>query len=62
MVISIPTKLGNHLQSTVLLQHHNCFIEILNEENVSESKVSLVYGQMNESPGARIRVGLLTAL
>lgn len=34
---------------------------VINEQNISESKVALVYGQMNEPPGARMRVGL-TAL
>jgi len=34
---------------------------VINEENLPESKVALVYGQMNEPPGARMRVGL-TAL
>ncbi len=34
---------------------------VINEKNLSESKVALVYGQMNEPPGARMRVGL-TAL
>ena len=34
---------------------------VINENNLSESKVALVYGQMNEPPGARMRVGL-TAL
>ncbi len=32
--------------------------KVINEENISESKVALVYGQMNEPPGARMRVGL----
>lgn len=31
---------------------------VINEKNLSESKVALVYGQMNEPPGARMRVGL----
>ncbi|MDJ1183974.1 F0F1 ATP synthase subunit beta [Roseofilum casamattae] len=31
---------------------------VINENNLSESKVALVYGQMNEPPGARMRVGL----
>jgi F-type H+-transporting ATPase subunit beta len=35
--------------------------KVIVEENISESKVALVYGQMNEPPGARMRVGL-TAL
>ena len=34
---------------------------VINDKNLSESKVALVYGQMNEPPGARMRVGL-TAL
>src|SRR5690606_16449650 len=34
---------------------------VINEGNLAESKVALVYGQMNEPPGARMRVGL-TAL
>jgi F-type H+-transporting ATPase subunit beta len=34
---------------------------VINEEKLEESKVALVYGQMNEPPGARMRVGL-TAL
>ncbi|KAL2929391.1 ATP synthase subunit beta chloroplastic [Bienertia sinuspersici] len=34
---------------------------VINEQNILESKVALVYGQMNEPPGARMRVGL-TAL
>ncbi|CAA7053179.1 unnamed protein product [Microthlaspi erraticum] len=34
---------------------------VINEQNLAESKVALVYGQMNEPPGARMRVGL-TAL
>jgi F-type H+-transporting ATPase subunit beta len=34
---------------------------VINKSNFAESKVALVYGQMNEPPGARMRVGL-TAL
>ena len=34
---------------------------VINAKNFPESKVALVYGQMNEPPGARMRVGL-TAL
>jgi F-type H+/Na+-transporting ATPase subunit beta len=46
------TREGNDL--------YNEFIEsgVINIENISESKVALVYGQMNEPPGARMRVGL----
>ena len=35
--------------------------KVINENNLTDSKVALVYGQMNEPPGARMRVGL-TAL
>ena len=31
---------------------------VINKDNLSESKIALVYGQMNEPPGARMRVGL----
>ncbi len=35
--------------------------KVIDKENLRNSKVALVYGQMNEPPGARMRVGL-TAL
>jgi F-type H+-transporting ATPase subunit beta len=35
--------------------------KVIREDNLGESKVALCYGQMNEPPGARMRVGL-TAL
>ena len=31
---------------------------VVNQENLSESKVAMVYGQMNEPPGNRLRVAL----
>ena len=31
---------------------------VINKDNINESKIALVYGQMNEPPGARMRVGL----
>ncbi|MEB3337193.1 MAG: F0F1 ATP synthase subunit beta, partial [Leptolyngbyaceae bacterium] len=31
---------------------------VIKEDNLGESKIALVYGQMNEPPGARMRVGL----
>ncbi|XVE54039.1 hypothetical protein DITRI_Ditri03aG0050500 [Diplodiscus trichospermus] len=33
---------------------------VINEQNLAESKVALVYGQMNEPPEARMRVRLTT--
>ena len=46
------TREGNDL--------YNEMIEsgVINRDNLSESKVALVYGQMNEPPGARMRVAL----
>jgi F-type H+-transporting ATPase subunit beta len=32
--------------------------KVINQEDLSQSKVALTYGQMNEPPGARLRVGL----
>jgi F-type H+-transporting ATPase subunit beta len=32
--------------------------EVIKQKNLSESKIALVYGQMNEPPGARLRVAL----
>ncbi len=46
------TREGNDLYSEMKES------KVINEENISESKVALVYGQMNEPPGARMRVGL----
>ena len=31
---------------------------VINQKNLGESKIALVYGQMNEPPGARLRVAL----
>lgn len=46
------TREGNDL--------YNEMIEsgVINKEDLSQSKVALVYGQMNEPPGARMRVAL----
>lgn len=46
------TREGNDL--------YNEFIEsgVINSEDLGQSKVALVYGQMNEPPGARMRVAL----
>ncbi|HIK46677.1 MAG TPA: F0F1 ATP synthase subunit beta [Leptolyngbyaceae cyanobacterium M65_K2018_010] len=46
------TREGNDL--------YNEFIEsgVINADDLGQSKVALVYGQMNEPPGARMRVGL----
>src|ERR1700741_4279800 len=38
--------------------HEMIEAEVINLKNISESKVAMVFGQMNEPPGNRLRVGL----
>ena len=40
------------------LYHEMSAAKVIVQEDLSKSKVALVYGQMNEPPGARLRVGL----
>lgn len=40
------------------LYHEMSDAGVIDQENLANSKVALVYGQMNEPPGARMRVGL----
>src|SRR6202051_3060080 len=40
------------------LYHEMSESKVINQEDLSKSKVALVYGQMNEPPGARMRVAL----
>jgi F-type H+/Na+-transporting ATPase subunit beta len=49
------TREGNDLYNEMMESN------VINKDNLGESKIALVYGQMNEPPGARMRVGL-TAL
>jgi F-type H+-transporting ATPase subunit beta len=46
------TREGNDLYNEMIES------KVINAENLNESKIALVYGQMNEPPGARMRVGL----
>ena len=46
------TREGNDLYNEMIES------KVINPENLSDSKIALVYGQMNEPPGARMRVGL----
>ncbi|NEO69022.1 F0F1 ATP synthase subunit beta [Moorena sp. SIO3H5] len=46
------TREGNDLYNEMMESN------VINADNLSESKIALVYGQMNEPPGARMRVGL----
>ena len=40
------------------LYHEMCDAGVIDQKNIANSKVALCYGQMNEPPGARMRVGL----
>ncbi|TMB43143.1 MAG: F0F1 ATP synthase subunit beta, partial [Deltaproteobacteria bacterium] len=40
------------------LYHEMAQAGVINEKDLSASKIALVYGQMNEPPGARLRVAL----
>ncbi len=40
------------------LYHEMSDAGVIDQKNIENSKVALVYGQMNEPPGARMRVGL----
>jgi len=40
------------------LYHEMSESGVINQDDISKSKVALVYGQMNEPPGARLRVAL----
>ena len=59
--VSIFGGVGERTREGNDLYHEMLESNVIVESNLSESKVALVYGQMNEPPGARMRVGL-TAL
>ncbi|MEG3438507.1 F0F1 ATP synthase subunit beta [Pannus brasiliensis CCIBt3594] len=46
------TREGNDLYNEMIES------KVINPDNPEDSKIALVYGQMNEPPGARMRVGL----
>ncbi|MDY6899847.1 MAG: F0F1 ATP synthase subunit beta [Cyanobacteriota bacterium] len=46
------TREGNDLYNEMIES------KVINPDNLNDSKIALVYGQMNEPPGARMRVGL----
>src|SRR5271168_1717911 len=46
------TREGNDLYNEMIEA------DVIKQKNLSESKIALVYGQMNEPPGARLRVAL----
>ena len=59
--LSVFAGVGERTREGNDLYHEMVESGVINEDNRTESKVALVYGQMNEPPGARARVAL-TAL
>ncbi|MCC5993506.1 MAG: F0F1 ATP synthase subunit beta [Rhodobacteraceae bacterium] len=55
---SVFAGVGERTREGNDLYHEMMESGVINLDNLSESKVALVYGQMNEPPGARARVAL----
>ena len=55
---SVFAGVGERTREGNDLYHETIESKVINPENLEESKVALVYGQMNEPPGARMRVAL----
>ena len=55
---SIFAGVGEHSREGNDLYHEMSDAGVIDQENIENSKVALVYGQMNEPPGARMRVAL----
>ena len=55
---SVFAGVGERTREGNDLYHEMIESNVINPEKLEESKVSLVYGQMNEPPGARMRVAL----
>ena len=56
--ISVFTGVGERTREGNDLYHEMTQAGVIDERNLSASKIALVYGQMNEPPGARLRVAL----
>ena len=55
---SVFAGVGERTREGNDLYHEMCDSGVINLKELEKSKVALVYGQMNEPPGARARVGL----
>src|SRR4030081_769547 len=55
---SVFAGVGERTREGNDLYHEMLSAGVINEKDLSKSKVALVYGQMNEPPGARLRVAL----
>src|SRR5258707_8842154 len=56
--LSVFAGVGERTREGNDFYHEMIEAEVINLKNISESKVAMVFGQMNEPPGNRLRVGL----
>jgi F-type H+-transporting ATPase subunit beta len=56
--VSVFAGVGERTREGNDLYHEMAAAGVIDEKNLSASKIALVYGQMNEPPGARLRVAL----
>src|SRR5689334_16534526 len=56
--VSVFAGVGERTREGNDLYHEMSQAGVINEKDLSSSKIALVYGQMNEPPGARLRVAL----
>ena len=56
--VSVFAGVGERTREGNDLYHEMTQAGVINEKDLSASKIALVYGQMNEPPGARLRVAL----
>src|SRR5688572_10550685 len=56
--VSVFAGVGERTREGNDLYHEMSAAGVINQKDLSASKIALVYGQMNEPPGARLRVAL----
>lgn len=56
--VSVFAGVGERTREGNDLYHEMSEAGVIKQDNLSDSKIALVYGQMNEPPGARLRVAL----
>jgi F-type H+-transporting ATPase subunit beta len=56
--VSVFAGVGERTREGNDLYHDMSEAGVIKQDDLGESKIALVYGQMNESPGARLRVAL----
>ena len=56
--VSVFAGVGERTREGNDLYHEMCEAGVIKQDDLGASKIALVYGQMNEPPGARLRVAL----